>query len=84
MSKYEQKPNTGVLFKNNRKEKESHPNSNGTALIDGKSYRISGWTKEKNGEKYQSLSFTLVEAPKAGAPAPAPKSEKTDDDDLPF
>lgn len=84
MSKYEQKPNTGVLFKNNRKEKDTHPNSNGTALIDGKSYRISGWTKEKNGEKYQSLSFTLVEAPKEGAPAPAPKSEKTGDDDLPF
>jgi len=84
MNKYEQKPNTGVLFKNNRKEKESHPNSNGTALIDGKSYRISGWTKEKNGEKYQSLSFTLVEAPKESAPAPASKSQKTDDDDLPF
>jgi hypothetical protein len=87
MSKYEQKPNTGVLFKNNRKEKESHPNTNGTCLIDGKTYRISGWTKEKNGEKYQSLAFTPVEAPKestpASIPAPAP-TPKTDDDDLPF
>ena len=82
MSNYTQKPNTGVLFKNNRKEKETHPNTNGTALIDGKTYRISGWTKEKNGEKYQSLSFTPVDAPKTeGAPAAAPKN---DDDDLPF
>ena len=84
MSKYEQKPNTGVLFKNNRKEKDTHPNTNGTCLIDGKTYRISGWTKEKNGEKYQSLAFTLVEAPKSeGVPAEA-RPPKNDDDDLPF
>jgi hypothetical protein len=84
MSKYEQKPNTGVLFKNKRKEKDTHPDTNGTCLIGGKSYRISGWTKEKNGEKYSSLSFTPVEAPKEEAPAAAPKTEKTDGDDLPF
>jgi len=84
MSKYQSKPNTGVLFKNDRKEKDTHPDTNGTALIDGKSYRISGWTKVKNNIKYQSLSFTLVENKPEGAPADAPKSQKTDDDDLPF
>lgn len=55
---YETKPNTGALFKNDRREKDSHPNAKGSALIDGVEYWISSWTNEdRNGNKYQSLKF---------------------------
>ena len=32
---FEQKPNTGSLFKNDRKESDTHPDYKGSALIDG-------------------------------------------------
>lgn len=55
---YETKPNTGALFKNDRREKDSHPNAKGSALIEGVEYWVSSWTNEdRNGNKYQSLKF---------------------------
>lgn len=54
---YEQKPNTGSLFKNDKKEKDTHPDRTGTALIDGVAYWVSAWTKEGKNGKWQSLAF---------------------------
>ena len=51
------KDNTGTLFKNDRREKETHPHATGTAMIDGVMYRISAWTKEGKKGKWQSLAF---------------------------
>lgn len=60
---FELKENSGSLFKNDRREKDTHPNARGQAKIDGKLYWVSAWTKEtKSGEKYQSLSFQLQDA----------------------
>ncbi len=61
-SNFERKPNTGSLFKNDKKTTDSHPNATGRALIDGKEYYISSWTnKLRDGSGfYQSLRFTLV------------------------
>lgn len=71
---FDQKNNTGVIFRNDRREKDSHPNGKGTALIDGVEYWLSSWTKmSANGTKFQSLSFTRKEA--KNAPAPAPSKE---------
>lgn len=59
---FEPRDNTGSLFKNNRKEKDTHPNSTGKAMIDGVEYYVSGWTKkDKNGDPWISLSFKKVE-----------------------
>ena len=56
---FETKPNSGTLWKNDRKTSDSHPNAKGDCLIDGKWYWVSAWTKRKqNGEPFQSLSFT--------------------------
>jgi hypothetical protein len=58
MTKFQFKENTGVLFRNEKKEKDTHPNMTGSAMIDGVEYWVSAWTKEgKNGERFQSLSF---------------------------
>ena len=54
---YETKDNSGSLFKNNRKEKESHPDYNGQARIEGHDYWISAWLKEGNGKKFFSFAF---------------------------
>ena len=54
---YEQKDNSGTLFKNDRREKDSHPHAIGTALIDGVEYWISAWTKDGQKGRFQSLSF---------------------------
>ena len=54
---YETKDNTGSLFKNTRKEKETHPDMTGSARIDGHDVWLSAWTKtDKNGGKYLSIA----------------------------
>ena len=70
---YEQRDNSGSLFKNARKEKDTHPDFNGSILVDGKAYWISGWKKKKqsDGETWLSLSVKPKDA--------APKQEPQDD-----
>jgi hypothetical protein len=81
MSTYQHKPNTGSLFKNDKKTDPKHPDSRGTALIDGKLYRISGWTKDGKGSKFSSLVFQLdTEKPQTSAPTTSASS----DDGLPW
>lgn len=58
MSNYEQKPDTGALFANADRTKETQPNAKGSALIGGVEYWVSAWTNTSSkGAKYQSLKF---------------------------
>ena len=61
-TKFETKELTGSLFKNERKEKPSHPDYQGKALIAGKTYYISGWVKEGKAGKYFSFAFKEANA----------------------
>jgi hypothetical protein len=55
---FEQKENTGAIFVNDRKTEDTHPDSTGTALIDGVEYYVSAWRREaKSGKRYLALSF---------------------------
>lgn len=55
---YEQKDNTGSLFRNDKREKDTHAHARGSALIDGVEYWVDAWTNTtKDGGKYQSLKF---------------------------
>jgi len=59
MSEYQTKDFTGVLFKNDKREKDSQPQAKGSAVIDGREYWVSAWTnKSAKGTVYQSLKFT--------------------------
>ena len=79
---YEMKEMSGSLFINTKKEKDTHPDRNGTALIGGVEYWVSGWIKEtKSGDKWLSLAFkTKDEAPRK----PQPAVVKDDEDEIPF
>jgi len=90
---YEMKPNTGSLFKNDKREKDSHPHAKGKCLIDGKEYWVSAWTNTTNtGQRYQSLKFSLVgeretsmrPARGRSVPDPIPATGGPEDDDIPF
>ena len=84
---YEQKDNSGSLFKNERREKETHAHARGSALIDGVEYYVDAWTNtDKNGNKYQSLKFKRKEAraEPAGNSWQSPAQDPFDDDLPPF
>ena len=93
---YEQRNNSGSLFKNDRKNNERQPDYNGNATINGKTMRISAWIKKsQNGTTFMSLAFEEVNgayqqgapqqsAPAPQRPAPAPVNLDTDPSDLPF
>jgi len=70
------------MFVNTKKEKDTHPDRNGTALIGGVEYWVSGWIKEtKSGDKWLSLAFK----PKDETPRkPQPAVGKDDEDEIPF
>jgi hypothetical protein len=71
---YEQKPNSGSLWPNNRKEKPTHPDLTGTIEVAGVLYWISAWEKNSNGKPWLSISVKPKEAqaaPAADAPAPS-------------
>lgn len=58
---YEMKDMSGSLFKNEKRDKDTHPHATGSALIDGVEYWVSAWTKEGKNGKWQSLAFKRKE-----------------------
>jgi hypothetical protein len=69
--------NSGVLFKNDRKEKPTHPDYTGSINFEGTDCWLSAWVKEKNGKKFFSLSVK----PKDGTPRKPARTEQVPRDD---
>ena len=85
MSDFQHKPDSGSLFKNDKRESDKHPNAKGSALIDGVEYWVSAWTNDGKAGKYQSLKFSKKDAnktPRAEYSDPVPFDD--DLDSLPF
>lgn len=84
---YEQKDNSGALFRNDRKESENHPDYKGDAKISGTAYWVSGWINEKKGDgsKYLKLSYKPKDQPTAAeARKPAAAADDEFGDEIPF
>jgi hypothetical protein len=56
MSSFQQRDNSGTLFKNDRKEKETHADYNGSITVDGVEYWLNAWVKTGKKGKFFSLS----------------------------
>ena len=81
MTQYDE-TNRFALFKNDRKEKDTHPDLTGTINVEGVEYYLNAWTKEGKKGKFISGSIKLKEA--KSAPKPVATTSSFDDDDLPF
>lgn len=71
----------GVLYRNENKTSDNHPDYSGSVNVAGADYWLSGWLKEskKDGKKFFSLSVKQKEKQN---PHAKPKQEKPMDDDL--
>lgn len=82
---YETKDMSGSLFKNRKKEKDTHPDYNGSVKINGEELWISGWIKQdKNGNQYMSLAFKPKDTERAQVAGSAPRKAAEMDDEIPF
>jgi len=90
---FEPRDNSGALFKNERKEKDTHPDYKGNARLGGVDYEIAAWVKEAQGtgKKYFSLSIKPKAEAQSGytpqarsAPAPQGPAPQAEEDSLPF
>jgi uncharacterized protein (DUF736 family) len=77
--------NRGAIFKNDRKEKDTHPDYRGKINVDGVDKEISLWVKtSKDGKQFFSASISAPYVkPDSDTPKPPPLSDEVDDD-LPF
>ena len=73
----------GVLFKNDRKERDNHPDYKGSCEVDGVEYWLSAWIKEGKKGKFQSLSFKRKDEQRGPKKEPQ-KATAFDDLDTPF
>jgi hypothetical protein len=84
--------NSGILARNERKEKETHPDLSGSINVDGREYWLSAWRKvgqsgKLDGKTFFSLSVKPKEEKTGRSPAPSTPNQAADtfeDDDIPF
>jgi hypothetical protein len=77
----DKKDNSGVLFRNDKKESEKHPDYKGNITVDGQDYWLSAWIKEGKSGKFMGLAVSPKEDYQ---PKQAPKKVSIDESDLPF
>lgn len=90
--------NSGALFKNDKREKETHPHYKGNLEVkcpcceENSQFWVSSWLKEagpnakKPGETFMSLALTPKEEKKVGNKkiSSGRPAEDFEDDDIPF
>ena len=78
--------NSGLLARNDRKERDNHPDYTGRINVDGTDYWLSAWVKEgrpgskMEGRKFFSLAVRPMDQQRQAAPA----AKQDFDDEIPF
>ena len=80
---YAQRPESGVLFRNDKKTKDNQPDYQGEALIDGKLWKMSAWLKDGKKGKFMSFSFQPPYKGE-GKATKTPQAQDDDTADIPF
>ena len=68
---------SGILFKNDRKERDNQPDYKGSTTVKGVAYWISGWKKQGQNGTFLSLALTEKDQPaqEQGESRPAPPDD---------
>lgn len=53
---YEKRDNSGTLFKNSRKQKDTHADYEGSIVVEGREYFLNAWIKDGQKGKFMSLA----------------------------
>ena len=66
---FQHKPDTGSLFKNDKREGRQDPDYRGSALVEGREYWLSAWinTAKKDGSKYMAIKLKAKDEQRAPA-----------------
>lgn len=85
--------NRGILSKNERKQKDTHPDHTGTLNVEGVEYYVDAWIKERKDKSGKFFSLSVKRKDGKAAPKPKAKDESRPvtvgpfddlDDDIPF
>lgn len=75
MPKYD---NSGILFRNNRRQNDRQPEFNGSITVEGTEYWLSAWVKDGDKGKFFSLSVKPKDEQRGE------ESQESPDEDIPF
>ena len=69
MTKQFDNTNRGILSRNERKEKDTHPSHKGSINVDGVEYWLDAWTQERKDGSGKFFSLSIKRKDQQSAPA---------------